>query len=332
MPTCRDSLPEQDASLAATKNKVSQISQVTWVGVALNITLTIIKAVGGIMAGSRALMADAVHSLSDLATDGAILVGVRYWTAPADEYHPYGHQKIETLVSMTIGLALGGLALALGYEASAHFITTLMSPTELEAHRTIASTSVAMGAALVSIISKELLYHWTVAKGRKLESPALVANAWHHRSDAFSSIPPLIAIGGESLGAKLGYNLWYLDPLGTLVVCVLLLHAAWEILKPALSTLVDTGADQILCQAILEAVLTTPGIQATHKIRTRYIGPGEVAVDLHILVNGTMSVAKGHNLAGEVKRKILSLRIPETNARAVDVVVHVEPHAEGTAR
>ena len=326
----KDSLAEQDSPLTSAENKATQVAQATWVGVALNIALTILKAIGGTMAGSRALMADAIHSLSDLATDGAILVGVRYWTAPADEYHPYGHQKIETLVTMAISLALGGLALALGYEAVAHLVAVLTNPGNQEAPTNITKTAtwVALSAAIISIVSKEILYRWTVAKGKKLKSPALIANAWHHRSDAFSSIPPLIAIGGEALGANLGYNLWYLDPLGTLVVCALLLHAAWTILKPALSTLVDTGADQILSQAILEAVLNTPGVCATHKIRTRHIGPDEVAVDLHILVDGRISVTQGHDLASEVKRNILNLCPSETSSQAVDVIVHVEPVEE----
>lgn len=332
--TQTDNLEPESSSRAATQTKIRQISQVTWVGVILNIALTVIKAVAGTMAGSRALVADAMHSLSDLATDGAILVGVRYWSAPADKYHPYGHQKIENLVAMAIGLALGGIGLALGYEAMVHFVTTLIAPSELKIPKQVGQAVIwmALGAALISIVSKEVLYRWTAAKGRELESPALVANAWHHRSDALSSIPPLIAIGGEFLGSKLGCNLWYLDPLGTVAVCLLLLKAACEVLKPALDALVDTGADQLLSQAILKAVLTTPGIRATHKIRTRHIGPGEVAVDLHILVDGTITVTAGHDLAGEVKLKILKLRPAETSSRVVDVMVHVEPMEDLTPK
>ncbi len=304
---------------------VQEISRVTWVGVAVNIGLALGKGAAGYWAGSKALIADAVHTLSDLATDCAILVGVRYWSAPADDRHPHGHGKIETLVTLGIGLALAAVGLALGYEAVAYLAEVYarkIIPTATESLNGASLTALAV--ALVSIVSKELLYRWTARQGARLGSPAIVANAWHHRSDAFSSIPPLAALGGELIGGRFGYNLWYLDPLGTLVVCVMLLQAAWHVMEPTLGTLLDASADRRLCSTIRRTVLETPGVISTHCVRTRVIGGNAVAVDLHIAVDRNLSVAKGHAIAADVKYRLLGLG-GSLGACPVDVLVHVEP-------
>ncbi len=306
------------------RDKAWEISRITWVGAVVNIGLTILKGLGGVFGGSRALVADAVHSLSDLATDAAILIGVRYWSAPADQDHPYGHQKIETLITLIIGLALAGVGLGLGYEAVGRLYRAWAGPVPGHSSGVDFLTYLALGAALLSIISKEILYRWTAAKGRALASSAVVANAWHHRSDALSSIPPGLAIGGQILGAELGRDLWFLDPIGTVAVCLMLLKAAWDVVRPTLSSLIDAGADGQLYAAIRETVLTTPGIISTHKIRTRCICYGSVAVDLHIQVDGELSVTEGHDLASEIQNKILRLEVEGLAARAIDVVVHVE--------
>lgn len=304
---------------------IREISRVTWVGVWVNVVLALLKGAGGILSGSKVLMADAVHTVSDLATDAAILVGVRYWSAPADVHHPHGHRKIETLITMAIGMALAAVGLGMGYDA----VSTLASALGGEERGTPLSGKefagwLGLGAAATSIVAKELLYRWTSKKGVALGSSAVVANAWHHRSDAISSIPALIAIGGEELGARLGYNLWYLDPLGTVVVCFMLLQAAWEVVEPTLGALLDASADRKMCAAIRETVLSTKGVIDTHRIRTRVICSDAVAVDLHITVDRHLSVERGHAIASDVKYRILGLR-PGKSARAVDVLVHVEP-------
>lgn len=313
-------------------NQLTAISRVTWVGAVINILLTILKALAGVLAGSRTLMADAIHSLSDLVTDAAILIGVRFWTAPADHDHPYGHQKIETIITLAIGLALAFVGLGLGYEA----VVSLFRNFSGKGHPPALPASgillwFGLSAALVSIVSKEALYRWTMKKGQEIGSSALAANAWHHRSDAFSSIPPVISIGGSIIGLNIGYNLWFLDPIGTIAVCLMLLKAAVDIIKPTFSVLIDASADRELCGAIEETVLATPGIIATHKIRTRCICGDSVAVDLHILVDGGLTVAQGHDLAAEVKYKILNIRLNGLGTKAIDVIVHVEPAEDEAA-
>ncbi|UQZ90279.1 cation-efflux pump [Deltaproteobacteria bacterium Smac51] len=319
------------STLSGEDGNARKIARVTWVGVVVNVVLTALKAVGGVLAGSRALVADAVHSLSDLATDAAVIIGVRYWTAPADREHPYGHQKIETLITLAIGLALAGVGVGLGFEAVKNLFQAYSGHRDIHTPEISGATWLALGAALASLVSKEILYRWTAAQGRALGSSAVVANAWHHRSDAFSSIPPAISIGAGALGARFGYDLWFLDPIGTIAVCLLLLKGAWDVVRPTFSPLLDARADRELCHGICECVLATPGVISTHKIRTRCLCAGEVAVDLHILVDGSLSVTEGHDLASLVKYAILDLRVEGVEARAVDVVVHVEPCPQASA-
>lgn len=328
--------PSTDSSSPASRVLESRensraIAGITWVGVVVNVFLTVGKAICGVLSGSRALVADAVHSLSDLVTDAVIIIGVRYWTAPADREHPYGHQKIETLITLAIGLVLAGVALGLGYEAINNLCEALAGRATSGPNEVSAITWTALSAALLSLVSKEILYRWTAARGRAIGSSAVVANAWHHRSDALSSIPPAISIGAGAVGVKMGYNLWYLDPVGTLLVCLLLLKAAWDIVKPTFSALLDAGTDLEFCRAIEDTVLSTPGINSAHKIRTRCLGSEEVAVDLHIQVDGSLSVTEGHDLAKLVKRRILDLKVEGVESRVVDVVVHVEPVESKTA-
>ncbi len=321
----RDSVHFSKPDADRQTNSVREISRVTWVGVAVNVGLALFKGLAGYWAGSKALIADAVHTVSDLATDCAILVGVRYWSAPADDNHPHGHGKIETLVTLGIGMALAAVGLALGYEAVASLLAVFakgVSPAVSESLN--AASLIALMAAFVSIVAKELLYRWTAGEGVRLGSSAVIANAWHHRSDAFSSIPPLLALGGEIVGGWFGYNLWYFDAIGTLVVCVMLLQAAWHVVEPTLGTLLDASADRRLCSTIRRTVLATPGVISTHQVRTRVIGGNAVAVDLHISVDRNLTVAKGHAIAADVKYRLLALG-GALGAYPVDVLVHVEP-------
>lgn len=301
---------------------VRAISGVTWVGVATNVALAALKLIAGLLGGSRALLADAAHTISDLATDVAILIGVRFWSAPADADHPHGHAKIETLITLSIGLALAAVGLGMGYDAVANLAAEGGSGPG-------ASTSglvmwLGLGSALLSLVTKELLYRWTVAKGMELSSSALIANAWHHRTDAFSSIPPLISIGGNAIAARHGLDLWYLDPIATIVICVLLLQAAWEVAQPTLAALLDRSADRKLCSAIRRAVLDTRGVIGAHRIRTRCLSANAVAVDLNITVDGRLSVTDGHAIAARVRAAILALSV-ENSPKPVDVLVHVDP-------
>lgn len=319
---------------APAAEQVRGVSRTTWIGVFVNVFLAVAKGAAGLSAGSAALLADAVHTLSDLATDMAILVCVRIWSAPADVDHPHGHRKIETLVTLGIGVLVALVGLGMGYEAVRTLAAAITSTGDADAAAGNAAgiaSLAALAVAALSIVGKELLYRFTAAQGVKLGSSALVANAWHHRSDAISSIPPLLAIGGGALGARLGYNMWFLDPVGTVIVCVMLLQAAWEVVSPTLGTLVDAGADRRICSAIRKTVLSTRGVIDAHKIRTRVIGSNAVAVDLHVIVDENLSVAMGHDIATAVRDRMIAIR-DDSKVRVVDVMVHVEPGDPCTRR
>ena len=204
------------------------IRKVTWVGLVANLLLAIFKFAAGYWGKSQAVIADAVHSLTDLVTDIAVIVGSHFWARPPDHDHPYGHRRLETLVTIFIGAVLAAAGLSIGWEAL----------TGLKQDGAARPGWIAAAAALLSIICKEILYRWTGSTGQKLKSPALAANAWHHRSDAISSIPVLMAVGGSIL-----FPSWsFLDGLGAVIVSLFILQAAMRILWPGLLELVDSGA------------------------------------------------------------------------------------------
>jgi len=292
------------------------VVRATMVGMLVNVLLVAMKLTIGILVSSRALVADAIHSLSDLSTDFLILVGIRYWSAPADDRHPYGHRKIETLITVAIGFVLAIVGIAVGLHA--------VNDVDVRFHVSTEPVPppgwLAALAAILTVVSKEWLFRWTAARGTTLKSSALVANAWHHRSDGLSSIPVAIAIIGANMGPWLGRDLSFLDPMGAIVVSLMILQAAWHIVRPCVAGLVDESADRATRERIEAIALGTPGVRHTHCIRTRRVGPNAIAVDLHIQVDGTLSVLEGHAIGGRVKATIL--REVED---AVDVIVHLEP-------
>ena len=285
-----------------------EVKKATWFGLVTNLLLSAFKIAAGIIGNSQAIVADGVHSLSDTTTDIAILIGVNYWYAPPDEDHPYGHGRIETIVTFLIGLLLALVALGLSYNAIISFNDTRQSPPGL----------IALIAALISLSSKEALYHWTVSVGEKAKSSALIANAWHHRSDGLSSIPAAMAV----VGARLVPEWHFLDQVGAIVVSVFVLQAAYRIAWPALKELADTGAPADECGAIVDSCLNVEGVRATHKLRTRRIGHGW-QVDIHVQVDGDLTVRHGHDIAGKVKQCLV-----DEGPSIIDVIVHIEPWEE----
>lgn len=282
------------------------IKKVTIAGMVVNLVLSIGKFIVGVIGGSQAVVADAVHSLSDLGTDFAVLWGVRFWTLPADEDHPYGHIRIEAIVTGLIGISLGATALGIGY----HGLTSIA-----EAHARQMHWMAALGAFFSAAI-KEVLYRITNTVGRKVKSSALVANAWHHRSDALSSLPAGIA-------AAIGYWVpaWsFVDHVGAVIVCVFILQAAWKIVHPAYDEMVCRGVNQAGREQIRDIILGTDGVQAVHKIRSRRMGQG-LYVDFHILVDPSISVKLGHEISAAAKYRLL-----QYGPDIVDVVIHIEPN------
>jgi cation diffusion facilitator family transporter len=302
-PVCANA-QKQDTSLV--ESQVAEVRRLTSWGLATNIFLSMLKLAAGFWSSSQAVIADGVHSLSDCITDSAILVGVRYWSEPPDTQHPYGHRRIETLVTIFIGFVLAIAALGMMYDAILSFDEPPSGPPGI----------IALAVALFSILAKEGLYRWTKSVGTRIKSSALIANAWHQRSDALSSIPVAIAVAA----ARINPDLHFLDGVGALLVCLFILYAAWNIIAPGIGQLVDRGATNTEVEIIQRLVLDQENVLGVHKVRTRYSGLG-LQVDLHVQVEGSMSVHDGHEVAGMVKAALL------TKAQnVVDVVVHIEPH------
>ena len=272
---------------------------------AVNVGIAAAKAVAGWMCSSQALVADAVHSLSDLVTDAAVVLGVKFWVAPADDEHPYGHGKIEALVTLFIALAL----MVVAYELGAAAVRRLMERTEA-ARPDLAACAV----AVASIVLKEFLFRWTRRVARRVKSTALEANAWHHRSDALSSVPVAVAVAVAWLVPSLAW----VDSAGAILVAVFILRVSWQLSKPALQELVDADIDD-KAAAVVSVAAQVPGVRGVHKARARRYG-GFFQVDLHVQVDPSLSVAEGHDIGHAVKEAVCAAGL-DVN----DAVVHVEP-------
>ncbi|NQU41536.1 MAG: cation transporter [Lentisphaerae bacterium] len=282
------------------------IRQVTLVGLLVNVALCAIKFVAGTLGHSRAVVADAVHSLTDLSTDIAVIAGSMIWDKPPDSSHPYGHRRFETLVALFVGGVLLLAGLGLGWNA----LVALQTP------RAQAPGMIAFLAALVSIVVKEILYRWTAHSGKRLGSIALEANARHHRSDALSSIPVALAVAG----ARLIPSWTFLDHAGALVVCVFIVYSAWKIMGPGLAELTDSAAPESIRRKITAIAESIPDVHEVHNVRTRYVA-ARLQIDLHVLVAPTMSVARSHDIAVNVQNLLI-----EQGPNVLDVIVHIEPY------
>jgi len=284
---------------------ISQIRKITGIGIIVNIGLAGLKFTVGYLGASQAVIADAFHSISDLFTDFAVIFGVKYWSAPPDENHPYGHRRIETLITVAIGIALALVAFGLGYKA----LTTIR-----EVH--IQQTKwIAILGPSISIIFKEILYRLTVIVGTRVKSSAVIANAWHHRSDALSSLPALLAVAASALNP----NWAFVDHIGALIISAFILKVSWNIISPALSELTDRGASIKDKNLIKNIAMRINGVKNVHAIRTRKLG-SNLHVDLHILVDPEISVRDGHNISEQVKKELI-----KNGPQVIDVVVHTEP-------
>ncbi len=291
--------------------KEGEIRRVTWIGLISNIFLSIVKLIIGLVGNSHAVVADAIHSFSDTSSDIVILVGVRYWTAPADDCHPFGHQKIESFVTIFIGCLLMAAALGIGYTA----VLALMEPVAV-----VPGAMVILGP-LLSILVKELLFRITHRVGVKYNASSVKANAWHHRTDALSSIPVLVAVGACYISPKLAF----LDPVGALLVSVFIVKVGGQILFTSINELLDTGMSHAEVDAVAGFIRTVPGVQGVHRIRTRRVA-GAYSIDLHLEVDGDLSVREGHDISERVRAELLG-----RNGHIIDVMVHLEPPLNPTA-
>lgn len=291
-------------------SREKEIYKVTLVGSAGNLALLTFKFVAGVLGHSSAMIADAVHSLSDFFTDLIVLMFVKVSAKPQDESHDYGHGKFETIATLFIGLALVGAAIWIivsGAVKFAHWLggETLEVPGKL-----------ALLAAVVSILVKEVLYRYTVVRGRKLDSQAVVANAWHHRSDALSSIGAAIGIGGAIL---LGERWAVLDPLASIVVGGMLMKVAYDLLKDSMGELTDQSLSADEEHEILDIIASFPDVSEPHNLRTRRIG-NRIAIESHIRMDGNLPLSSAHEHASAIERKLKERFGPDAL-----VTLHMEP-------
>ena len=287
-----------------------EIYKVTLVGGVVNVVLLLFKFVAGIVGHSAAMVADAVHSLSDFVTDVIVLVFVHISSKPKDKSHDYGHGKYETLAMTLIGVALLIVAIGIIYHGAIE-IVAWMKGEQLEA-----PGELALWAALLSVLLKEGVYQYSMVKARQLNSQVVEANAWHHRSDALSSVGTAIGIGGAIF---LGQRWTVLDPIASLVVGAFIVKVAVELLHRGIDDLMEHSLPRNIEEEMLEIVEEVPGVVYPHDLRTRKIG-NHYAIELHILMDGDITLREAHNKASEVE-DLLRARYGEHT----HVAVHVEP-------
>jgi cation diffusion facilitator family transporter len=288
----------------------NELTKVTLLGSVGNLVLLSFKFVAGIVAGSSAMVADAVHSLSDFLTDLIVLVFVRIGAKPQDESHDYGHGKFETLATLFVALALVGAAIGIIVSGSLKIARWLKGET-LEKPGMLA-----FWAALLSIVVKEIIFRITIAKGRALDSPAVIANAWHHRSDALSSVGAAIGIGGAIL---LGQRWAVLDPLASIVVGGMLVKVAWDLLKVSTGELTDSSLSAETEREIEDIIRSFPQVSEPHNLRTRRIG-SRIAIEAHVRLDGEMSLNEAHDIVSAIED-----RIRDRFGHGTIVTIHMEP-------
>lgn len=291
-------------------SREKEIYKVTLCGGVVNLLLLVFKFVAGVTAHSSAMIADAVHSLSDFVTDIVVIAFVRISGKPQDEDHDYGHGKYETFATALIGAAL--LIVGIGIFAdSASGIVGFMRGERLEAPGMLAFV-----AALVSVLSKEAVYRYTVIKGRRLNSKAVIANAWHHRSDALSSVGTMAGIGGAIF---LGDTWRVLDPLAALVVSLFIIRVAWQLVKPSIDELLEKSLPKEMEDTITAVILSFKGVRSPHHLRTRYIG-NTIAIEVHIRLDGSMTLSEAHDIT-----KRIEAALKEKFGERTHIGIHMEP-------
>ena len=291
-------------------SREKSIYKVTWIGSIVNFLLLVFKFIAGILGHSSALVADAVHSLSDFVTDIIVILFVRISGKPEDEDHKYGHGKYETLATALIGLALFAVGVTLlvgGATKVSEVIKGIVLP---------APSVIALIAAAVSVVAKEILYRYTVRVGKNLDSQAVVANAWHHRSDAFSSVGTLLGVGGAIF---FGEKWRILDPIAAIVVSAFIIKVAVDLLKPCVAELLERSLPVETERQILDIIASFPEVSSPHHLRTRRIG-NHIAIEVHLRMDGQTTLECAHTVATNVEKRLKAEFGPDTH-----VGIHMEP-------
>jgi cation diffusion facilitator family transporter len=290
--------------------RLKAAQRVTWISVAVNVLLTLMQIVVGIIGKSQALVADGLHSLSDLLCDFLVLFANRHGARDADEEHPYGHARIETATTLALGLILLGVGAALFWGG----VERLQNPGAMQ--KVHVAT---LWIAVITLAGKEGLFRYMLHVARKLRSQMLEANAWHARSDAASSLVVVAGISGNLLGFT------SLDALAAVLVAVMIARMGWKQAAQAISELIDTSLDKDEVEAIRQTLLDTPGVHGVHELRTRRMGD-RALIDAHVLVNPRISVSEGHYIAESARARVLKQH------HALDVMVHIDPEDDSAAK
>ncbi|MBT9507927.1 cation diffusion facilitator family transporter [Rhodoferax sp.] len=298
-----DLTDDTEDALHSPAERALAASRSTWVSVGVNVVLTITQIVVGVLAKSQGLIADGIHSLSDLVADFVVLFAGHHARKDADEDHPYGHQRFETAASLVLGALLLGVGIGMLWSAFR----------KLEAPETVQTVHVmALWVSGAALISKELLFRYMLAVAKRVKSSMLVANAWHARSDAASSL----VVGIGIIGNLAGYPI--LDPIAALIVGFMVTKMGWGFAWDALHDLMDRAVDDQEVQAIRQTLIETPGVSGVHDVRTRKMGD-MIVVDAHIEVDALISVEAGHDIAVEARQRVLQRH------RVLNLMTHVDP-------
>lgn len=298
-----DGSDEADDPRISAEERAAASDRGTWISAGVNVLLTVLQLVVGTMAGSQALVADALHSLSDLVSDFVVLVATRQSRKAADAEHPYGHGRFETVGTLALGVLLLGVGVGMLWAA----LGKLEHPAEVGRVHVAA-----LWVAAFTLVAKEALFRWLLALGKRVRSSLLVANAWHSRSDAASSLVVCVGIGGNLAGLPL------LDPIAAAIVGFMVARMGWVFGWNALSDLVDRGAGAEVVEAIRRTAAATPGVHSVHEVRTRKMGD-LLLVDMHIEVDGQLTVEQGHDIAVAARDAVLARH------DVLRVMTHVDP-------
>lgn len=300
-----------ETNLITDIDRERKAARVTWIGFFTNLILSAAKVVAGIVGRSSAMVADGIHSLSDFVTDLIVIIFIKISAKHEDSDHPYGHGKFETFATMLISFALFIVAIGIFYSGSVKIYEVLNG-------RIIERpTYLVLIMAAVSIVVKEGLYWYTIIVGRKIDSPAVIANGWHHRSDAFSSIGTLIGISGAMF---LGERWRILDPITSVIVGIFIVGVAYKLARPSIQELLEGSLPQEIETAIEEKIQETPGVKAFHHLRTRKNGNAFI-IDMHIKVDPASSIVEAHDIATHVEENLKT-----TFGRQTRVNIHIEPY------
>ncbi|GAA0430673.1 cation diffusion facilitator family transporter [Lentibacillus halophilus] len=292
------------------RNRKAQTA--SWVGIAGNVLLAVIKGIAGWVSGSRALIADAAHSASDVVSSIAVLAGIRYADKPPDKEHPYGHGKAENVAAIIVSIML----ILAGLEIAWSSIQVFWS------ERPSAPTEIALIAITISIISKEALYQYKYRLGKRINSPALVTDAWHHRSDSLSSLGVLFGVGGAMIGEWIGWSqLVYLDPIAGIVVALLIIILGYTMARESIDLMLENVLDDEKSRRFILTAQHVSGVKQIDEIRARVHG-SYVVVDLKISVDASLDVENAHDISKNVKNKLM-----HDHNDVNDVLVHINPYS-----